>query len=160
MVIQEQPRAYHPCGPQMRLLRQHELQRRDDMRRGAEKHYALGQGFGHEPKFVVLEIAQAAMDQLRAPRRGMRGQIVFLDQQCDETASRRIARNARAVDTAADNGEIVHGLVGTWHRLRSLGSASYRSGRGGPFALTLHLLRHLSLSRRYENPARNRLTRS
>src|SRR5205809_86898 len=77
MVIQEQTRAYHPCRPQMRLVRQHELQRCDDMWRGAEKHFALGQGLGHEPKFVVLEIAQAAVDQLRAPRRGMRGQIVL-----------------------------------------------------------------------------------
>src|SRR5450759_4585462 len=141
MVIQEQPRAYHPCGPQMRLVRQHELQWRDDMRRGAEKHFALGQGFGHEPKLIVLEIAQAAVDQLRAPRRGMRGQIVFFDQQCRKAAPRRIARNTRAVDAAADNGEIVHSLIGTWHRLRSLGSASYRSGRGGPFTLTWHFLR-------------------
>ena len=100
----------------MRLVRQHELQRRDDMGRGAKKHFALGQRLGHEPELVVLEIAQTAVDQFGAPRRRMRGKIVFFDQQCLEAAARRIARNAGAVDAATDNGEIVHGLIRKWHR--------------------------------------------
>src|SRR6202790_5345222 len=100
----------------MRLVRQDELYRRDDMRRCAKKHFALGKRLGDEPKFVVLEIAQTAVDQLGAPRRRMRGKIVFFDQQCLEAATRRIARNTRAVDAATDNGEIVHGLIRKWHR--------------------------------------------
>src|ERR1700682_611137 len=58
MVIQKQSCAYHPRGPQMRFVRQHELQGRDDMRRGAKKDFALGKCLGHEPEFVVLEVAQ------------------------------------------------------------------------------------------------------
>jgi hypothetical protein len=68
VIVQKKARAYHPRRPQMRLVRQHELQRRDDMRRGAQQHFALGQRLGHQPEFVVLEIAQAAVDQLGAPR--------------------------------------------------------------------------------------------
>ena len=116
MVIQKESRAYHPRRSQMWLVRQHELQRCDDMRRGAKKYFALGKRLGHEPEFVVLEIPQTAVDQLGAPRRRMRGKVVFFDQQCCEAASRRIARNTRAVDAATDNGEIVHGSIRKWHR--------------------------------------------
>ncbi len=120
MIVEEQARADHPRGPQMRLVRQDELQRRDDVRRGAKKHFALRQRLGDEAEFVVFEIAQAAVDQLGAPRRRMRRQIVFFDQQYLQAASRRVARDARAVDAAADDGKIECRWIGRWHRSRSL----------------------------------------
>ena len=44
--------------------RQEEALRGDEMRRGLEQAGALVQRLAHEREFAVLEIAQAAMDQL------------------------------------------------------------------------------------------------
>ena len=104
-------------------MRQHELQRLDDVRREPEQHLALGQRLGDQAELVVLQIAQAAVDQLGAPRRGVRGEIVLLDQQHLEAAAGGVARDAGAVDAAADDGEVVD------RRL----DAFMRAWRGSPF---------------------------
>jgi hypothetical protein len=89
------------------FVRQHEFQRPDDMRREAQHHFALGQGLGHQAELVVLEVAQSAMDQLGARRRCRRGEIVLLGEQHLEPAAGGVARDARAVDAAADGGDVV-----------------------------------------------------
>ena len=43
MVIEKKSRSNHPCRPQMGLVREHELQRLDDVRRRCKQHFALGQ---------------------------------------------------------------------------------------------------------------------
>jgi hypothetical protein len=43
------------------------------------------------------------MDQLRRPARGVAGQVVLLDQQDRQAATRRITCDASAVDAAPDN---------------------------------------------------------
>ena len=73
MVVEEQSRPDHPPRPQPGMVRQHEAQRPDDVRRGAQQHFALRQRFPHQAELVILQIAQAAMDQLgggggRGPR--------------------------------------------------------------------------------------------
>ena len=55
----------------------------------------------------VLEIAQPAMNELGAGRGSVGGEIVLLAEQDRETASRGIARDAGAVDAAADDQKIV-----------------------------------------------------
>ncbi len=59
-------------------MRQQKAQRPDDVRRGGKQHLAFPQRFGDEPELILLQIAQTAVDQLGAGRRGMRGEIVFL----------------------------------------------------------------------------------
>src|SRR5687767_12787755 len=54
-----------------------------------------------------LEIPQAAMDQLRARRGRMRGEVVLLHQQYVEAAPGGIARDADAVDASADDDEVI-----------------------------------------------------
>src|SRR6185436_13009428 len=92
----------------MRFVRQHELQRLDDVRRQLKQYLALGQRFGDQAKFVVLEIAQAAVDQLGAPRRGVRTKVVLFHQQHRQAPTGGVARYADAVDAAADDSEIVN----------------------------------------------------
>ena len=82
------------------------------MRRELEQGFALRQRFGDQPEFEVLEVAEAAVDQLGAPRRRVRGQIVTLDEKHREAAARGVARDARAVDAAADDQEVEGSLVG------------------------------------------------
>ena len=68
-----------------------------------EQDLALVQRFADQPELVLLEIAQAAVDQLGRGRAGMGGEIVLLDQQHVEPAPGRVARDRRAVDAAADD---------------------------------------------------------
>jgi hypothetical protein len=43
MVVEEQAEADHPARPQAAVVGQHEAQRPDEMRRGAQQHLALDQ---------------------------------------------------------------------------------------------------------------------
>jgi hypothetical protein len=79
VVVQEQSRPQHPRGTQMRLVRQHERQRLDEMRRLPQHHFALRERFVHQPELVLLEVAQAAVDQLRAPLRRGGSDVALLD---------------------------------------------------------------------------------
>ncbi len=76
------------------------------MRRHAQQHLALIQRLAHQPEGAVLEIAQAAMDQLGGGRGGAGGEIVHLDQQHAQAAAGGVAGEAGAVDAAADDGEV------------------------------------------------------
>ena len=66
VVVEKESGANQPRGPQVRIVRQHEEQRPDDMRRGREQHFAFLQRLAHQVEVEVLEIAQTAMHQLRA----------------------------------------------------------------------------------------------
>jgi hypothetical protein len=92
----------------VRLVRKHELQRRDDVRCRAQQDLPLGERFGNQPELVVLEVAQPAVNELRAVRRGMRCEVVLLDQDDAQPAAGSVARDACAVDPAADDGEVVN----------------------------------------------------
>src|SRR6185437_9987220 len=105
-IVEEESGADHPGGAQVRLVRQHEHQRLDDVRRGAQQHLALGKRFRDEAKLVMLEVAQAAVDQLGARRRRVRGEIVLFDEQHRQSAPGSVARDARAVDAAADHEQV------------------------------------------------------
>ena len=95
----------------MRLVRQYERQRFDKMRRRLQQNFALGKRLGDESEFVIFEIAQAPVDQFRAPRRRVLSKIVALDQQHGQATTRGVARNAGAVDAAADHQQVVGPVV-------------------------------------------------
>src|SRR3546814_15801908 len=50
---------------------------------------------------AVLQVAQAAVDQLRALRRRAAGEVVALDQRCAQAAAGRVEGNAGDGDAAA-----------------------------------------------------------
>ena len=68
MVVNEQPETDQPGRPQALVMRKHEPERADDVGRGSQQNFALQQRLVDEAELVVLEVAQAAVDQLR--RRG------------------------------------------------------------------------------------------
>ena len=88
------------------MVRQHEAHRPDDVRRGAQQHLAFRQRLPHQAERVVLQIAQAAMDQLGGGGRSAAGKVALFQQQHRQAAAGGIARNAAAVDAAADDGEV------------------------------------------------------
>ena len=76
------------------------------MRRHAQQHFALGQRLAHQAESAVLEIAQAAMDQLGGGRGRAGAKIVLLDKQYAQAAAGGVAGDAGSVDAAADDGEV------------------------------------------------------
>lgn len=107
MVVQEEADPDEPRGAQVRHVRHHEAQRPHDVRRRAQQRFAFLQRLAHEPEFLVFEVAQPAVDQLRARRGGVRREVVLLAKEHRQAAAGRIARDARAVDPAADDEQIV-----------------------------------------------------
>ena len=71
-----------------------------------QQHLALDQRLAHQAELVVFEIAQAAMDQLGAGRRGGAGEVGLLGEQHLEAAARGIAGDAGTIDAAADDKQI------------------------------------------------------
>ena len=107
VVVQEQATAYQPRRALGGVVRHDKAQRPHDVRGGVQQHFAFLQRFAHQAELVIFQIAQAAVNQLGAGRRGMRGQVVLFTQQHAQAAPCRIAGNACAVDTATDYQQIV-----------------------------------------------------
>ncbi len=105
-VIEQKAEPQHQRRTSRLVDRQHEAQRPDQMRRRAQQHLALAQRLAHQPELALLQVAQAAMDQLRGCRRGAGRKVVLLDEHDLEAAAGGIARDAGAIDAAADDGEV------------------------------------------------------
>ena len=71
----------------------------------------LDQRFAHQPEFEPLEIAQAAVNELGRCGGGGAGVVALLGEHHFQPAARRVARDGRTVDSAADDEEI-EGLIG------------------------------------------------
>jgi len=84
--------------------------------RDLPEDFALDQRLADQPEFVVFEIAQAAMHQLGRPGRRPAGQVIHFTKKNRVAPARRIARDAAAVDTASDDGEIENPVQRTFPR--------------------------------------------
>ncbi|MNZ93559.1 hypothetical protein D3C78_1126310 [compost metagenome] len=107
VIVEEQPGADHPGWPQVRTVREDEAQRAHQVRRHVQQHLALAEGFAHQAEFVVLQVAQAAMDQLAAGRGGVRGEVVLLAEEHRQAAAGGVGGDAATVDAATNYGEVV-----------------------------------------------------
>ena len=93
VIIQEETEPQHPSGPQTLAVRKHEAERPDDVRGDGPQHFAFAKRLSDKAKFVVLQIAQAAVDQLCRPRGRTRCEIILLAKITDQprpAASRAI----------------------------------------------------------------------
>ncbi len=106
MVVDEQPEPQQPCGPQAAAVGQHDPQRLHDMGRYAQQHLAFPQRLPHEAEIIIFEIAQPAVDQPGRSRGCAAGEIVHLAEIDCEPATCGVARDAAAIDAAADDGEV------------------------------------------------------
>ena len=109
VVVDRQAEAEQPGGPEAGVVRQHEAQRPGDVRRARKQHLALDQRLADQPELVVFEVAQAAVDELGRARRGGAGEIALLEEHDLQAAAGGVARDAAAVDAAADDREVVDG---------------------------------------------------
>ncbi len=106
-IVQVQSGADHPARTQVGPVRQLQTQRFNNVRRLAQQHLTLRQSLAHQAKLVLLQIAQTAVDQLAACRGRRRTQVRHLAQRHVQTPTRGIGSNAAAVDTAADDQQVV-----------------------------------------------------
>jgi hypothetical protein len=72
-----------------------------------QQDFPLQKRFPDQTELQVFEVSQTAMDQLAAGLRRAGRKVVAFGKQNLEAAPGRITRNGRAVDTAADDQEIV-----------------------------------------------------
>ena len=108
MIIEKQPQPDQPRRAQARMMGQHEAHGRDDVRRGPEQHFALAQRLAHKAEFVMLQIAQSSVNELGGGRGRAGGQIVHFRQNDRKPAPGRVARDAAAVNAAADDGDVMN----------------------------------------------------
>ena len=79
----------------------------DQVRRGgAQQAAALGEGLVHEGEVELVEVAQAAVDELGGPRGGARGPVAHLHDAGAQAAGSRVQGDAGAGDAAADDEEV------------------------------------------------------
>jgi hypothetical protein len=109
VIVKEKPEADQPCRADTALvIGQDETHRPDDVRRHRPENFTLHQRFAHQTKLVVLQIAQAAVNELRRAGRRTRGKIVHLGERNGITATDGVTRDSAAVDAATDNKNIVN----------------------------------------------------
>ena len=116
MVVEEQAEPQQPGRAQPGMVRQHETQRTDDVGRDLPEDFALDQRLAHQPELVIFEIAQAAMHELGRPGRRPAGQVIHFAQENRIAPARRIARDAAAIDAAANDGEVENPVQQTFPR--------------------------------------------
>ena len=76
------------------------------MRREPSQDLAFVCGLAHQRHVALLEIADAAVNQLRAAAARAGGEVVALDERDGEPAESRIARDTGAGDPAADDEQV------------------------------------------------------
>src|ERR1700690_1776761 len=89
------------------MRRDHEPDRTHQMRRDPHPGFTLGQCRAHAPKRLALQHPEIAMDKPRRSARGGAAEVALLEQDDPETAPRGVARNADAIQTAADDRKVV-----------------------------------------------------
>ena len=81
------------------------------MRRDVEQDFTFRHGFAHQAEFEILQITQAAVDQLAAGRgRGAR-QIALFTQGDAQTPPGGVSGHAGAVDAAADDQQVMQQVL-------------------------------------------------
>ena len=111
-VVQHQAGAHVGAVAQAVLQRQQEGRGVDEVRGdGLHEQAALVEGLAHQADVEVLQVPQAAVDELARPARGAGGEVALLHQRHGEAATRRVERHATAGDSSADD-EHVEVLAG------------------------------------------------
>jgi hypothetical protein len=92
------------------MMRQHEAERPHEMRRDFGKDGALAKGMRHQPEVIALEVTETAMDKLGRCRGRRACKIALLDETDRKPAPGGVAREAAAIDAAADDRNVVDRL--------------------------------------------------
>ena len=106
-VVHVQADAEHPVGALPLEARHEHRQRPDEVRRELDQDRALEQGLADQAEIEVLEVAKAAVHELRRAARCARREVLALDQSDAVAAGRRVEGDAGAGDPSADHDQVV-----------------------------------------------------
>ena len=126
-VVHVEPDPDEPVRPSAVERRHDERQRLDEMRGELDHQPALEQRLADEPEVEVLQVPQAAVDELRGPAARPRREVRLLDERDAVPAGRGVERHAGAGDPAPNDhdvepfpGQRLDCPLATQHRLASL----------------------------------------
>ena len=105
-VVEVEAHADHAVGPRAVEGGDDEGQRPDEVRREPDHELALEQRLAHEAQVEVLQVAQAAVDELARAARGAGGVVGLLDERDRVAARGRVERDAGAGDPAAHDDHV------------------------------------------------------
>ena len=104
--------------------REQERHRPDQVRsQPLKQQRSLPERLAHEPDIELLEITQAAVDELARAGRGTRAEVPGLDQPDRQAAADGVERDARPDNAAADHEDLVLGAGQRVQGGRALGRA-------------------------------------
>ena len=107
LVIKQDARRHVRPFPPPLGQREQERQRLDQMRRQrGQRQLALMQRFADQPELQLLEVAQPAVEHLRAAAGGAGGEVAGLDERHLEPAGGRVQGGARPDHAAADDDDV------------------------------------------------------
>src|SRR5262249_21815180 len=90
--------------------RHQERQGLDQMGREPAERLALAERFPDEGEVEQLQVAQAAVDELRGFRGGAGAEVALVEKRDRDAAQREVARRPRAGDAASDDDDVVLGI--------------------------------------------------
>ena len=107
-IVQREPqRNCETAGAAAAKERHQETNRADEMGRGdAAKPLTFAQCLINESYMALRKVPESTVNQLGRTRRRAAGEVPLIDQHDAQATQRRVARNGRAVDTAADHGNV------------------------------------------------------
>ena len=105
-VVEVEADAHHAVGALAVEGGDDERQRLDEVRRERDHQLALEQRLADEAEVEVLQVAQAAVDELGGAARRARGVVGALDERDAVAARGGVERDAGAGDPAADDDDV------------------------------------------------------
>ena len=105
-VVHVQPDAQHAVGALAVEGRDQQLERAHEVRREVHEQRPLEQRLADEPEVEVLEVAEAAVHELRGAARRPRGVVVTVEESHAVAARGGVESHARPRDPAADHDDV------------------------------------------------------
>src|SRR5579863_6143281 len=117
MVVKEQAEPQQPGRAKAVMMRQHKAKRADNVGRDSPENLAFDQRLADQAELVIFEIAQAAMHEIRRPRRRPARQVIHFTEENRIAAPDRVTRDAAAVDAAPNDQEVENPVQGRFPAL-------------------------------------------
>ena len=92
------------------MVWQNETKRTDNVGRDLPEDFALDQRLADQAELIIFEITQPAVHQFGRPGRRPTRQVIHFAQEYGIAPAHRITRDAAAVDTASNDGEVENTL--------------------------------------------------
>ena len=77
----------------------------------AQQNFPFPEGFAHQRKFQVLQVAQPTVNEASGPTGSTATKVPFLDQEGFQSPQCGIARDSSSIDAPSNNDQVVLGSL-------------------------------------------------